>query len=359
MVILTNNDILAGHQPLDGTCIEGKVNTLSGTAQLDGNHVLITIKGDEPGIVMNPLLFDGVNAPETEGLLKKHWHGLFKPDVDPALSSLRDSFFPDESEHDFQAQRRIFGMGSFVFLKLDDGLFAVMVQRQAPKNESTGAVNIGKYSRAAGSADGDLIDRQTWELGEELYALIDRGTHFENMVFVPRPLNLSAGVVEQITVHKDNRVHDIMADPNLAELPLVQAYHAGKAIVTKDHDYHLIDIDNLIKRITVSMPGDLTRRFNGYVVDDARNGDLNIDQVGVVHLPGISSKDVSLLDDEMTELRRPWHLIETGTLVKMLEGKTAEFSPAPAQIIRHMASFVAAIAPQPAVASSEPGRQPV
>lgn len=341
MPILTNNDILAGHQPLDGTCIEGKVTTLSGLAQIDGNEVHITIKGDEPGIVMNPALLN-----ETGGLLKRDWHGLFKPAVDPALASLRTNFFPDESEQSFQAQRRIFGMGSFVFLKLDDGLFAVMVQRQAPKNEATGALNIGKYSRAAGSADGDLIDRQTWELGEELYALIDRGTHFENMVFVPRPLQLSPGVADQIAAHKDNRIHEIMADPNLADLAFVQAYQSGKSIVTKDHDYSLIDVEDLIKRITVSMPGNLTRSFNGYVVDDAKNGDLNIDQVGVVHLPGVSSKDISLIDDEMKELRRPWHLIETSALVKMLEGKTAEFSPGPAQIICRMASFVAAIEPQ-------------
>lgn len=343
MPILTNADILTGSQPLDGACVQGKTSILSGIIEQQASDVVITIAGEEPGVVINPDLYEAQAAFQEGGqvsLLKKTWHTLFKPDAAPALHEQRREYFPEDSQTDFLAQRRIFGMGSFVFLSLDDGLYAAMVQRQAPKNDKTGAVAIGKYSRAAGAADGDLIDRQTWELGEELFALVDRGTHFDSLVFEPQPNNCTAGTIEKIFMHKKQRIHEILADPKLQNDPAVQAYHHGKEVITRTQPYHLLDVAELVKRITVNMPGNLTRSFNGYVVDDALNGDFNIDQVGIVSLPGVTAAQITLLDDEMKDLRRPWHLIKTDELVAMLEQRRAEFSPAPAQVIRNMAMFL-------------------
>lgn len=342
MSILSNQDILNG-QPLDATCLEGKVSILSGRASELGKVWHIAIAGDEPGIVLNPDLFADGPLFTDQGkvsLLKKTWHTLFKPDASAELAKVRAEYFPGEATEDFLAQRRIFGMGSFVFLQLDDGIFCAMVQRQAPQGDMTGAVAIGKYSRAAGAADGDLIDCQTWELGEELYALIDRGTSFELMVFKPEPDRTSAGSAEKILAHKEQRIHEILNDPNLSENPLVKAYQLGKPVNTVVHPYRLLEVAELVKDIAVSMPDGSQREFKGYVVDDTKNGDLNIDQAGVVQLPGVTSAMLTLFDDEMKHHRRPWLLFRPEELCAALADKSMEFSPAPAQIIRHMPEFL-------------------
>lgn len=275
-----------------------------------------------------------------DGLLKKYFQSVHKDEAAPEMvQRFLDAYQTNIAE--FKSSLRTVGVGTNIMLREGEGtngrLQIPMVGRTSTGPDGT--VALGKQSRAAGGAFGDIAVSGYRELAEEFICARDNrtGTLMVYNLVYDEPFTDPAAIEEQLQ-RKNRKVEKIL-----------HAYGLNANGVSFERlQGTVLRIPDLTQDITQILDGTSKKIRNRVLTDNPKAGDFaGVDTIVLAELPrGVSFDSVIIRDGEENFdgdlLRREWSLKTPQDWIERIKNDMP-ISPAPKKVFDNWPKVESAI----------------
>lgn len=263
------------------------------------------------------------------GLLKKTFQNIHKGDAEEADTARFLSAYETDLEI-FRSSLRTVGVGTNIILREGEGASGQLLIPMVGRTESgpDGTVALGKQSRAAGGADGDIPASSFRELGEEFICSVDPS---DGSVIV-------YNLVYDDPALDQEKAAEILRQKNSQALAILQEYGLNyNGVRFETLNGRMLSVTGLTETITQVIDGNATSVENRVLTDNPSAGDFaGVDTIIVADLPpNISFSQISIHDGETNFdgelLKRSWSIETPEAWKAKIEG-SMPISPAPKKV---------------------------